>query len=93
MRGRHAEIVVENRGGAGGSDMDDWLAAAAHPRSVRVLPVTPAIAADVAALPSTFHRDPADRLIVSTCRVMGLPLLTRDTLITRARLVTRWKPE
>ena len=73
--------------------LDDWLAAAAHPRSVRVLPVTPAIAADVAALPSTFHRDPADRLIVSTCRVMGLPLLTRDTLITRARLVTRWKPE
>lgn len=73
--------------------LGDWLAAAAHPRSVRLLPITPAIAADVAALPPGFHRDPADRIIVSTCRVMGLPLLTRDPLITRARLVTRWKAE
>ena len=70
----------------------EWLEAAAHPRSVEVVPVTPAIAAEVAALPATFHRDPADRLIVATCRVLGAPLLTHDRMITRSRLVTRWRP-
>ena len=72
--------------------LSDWLEAAAHPRSVEVVPVTPAIAAEVAALPTTFHRDPADRLIVATCRVLKAPLLTYDRLITRSRLVSRWKP-
>ena len=70
----------------------DWLEAAAHPRSVRLIPVTPAIAAETAALPETFHRDPADRLIVATCRVMKLPLLTKDRLIMRSRLATPWAP-
>jgi PIN domain nuclease of toxin-antitoxin system len=68
----------------------EWLEAAAHPRSVKILPVTPAIAAEVASLPASFHRDAADRIIVATCRVTGAPLLTRDRLITRARLVRRW---
>lgn len=68
----------------------EWLDAAAHPRSVRVLPITPAIASEVASLPSRFHRDPADRIIVSTCRVLQAPLLTKDRLITRSRLVKRW---
>jgi PIN domain nuclease of toxin-antitoxin system len=72
--------------------LEEWLDAAAHPRSVRVQPITPAIAAEVAALPSAFHRDPADRLIVATCRVLNLPLLTHDRRITRARLVKRWQP-
>ena len=70
----------------------DWLEAAAHPRSVRLLPITPAIAAETAALPETFHRDPADRMIVAACRVMKLPLLTKDRLIMRSRLVSRWAP-
>jgi PIN domain nuclease of toxin-antitoxin system len=71
---------------------DTWLDAAADPRTVRVLPITPAIAAEVARLPSTFQRDPADRLIVATCRALGHPLLTRDRAITRARLVRLWSP-
>jgi PIN domain nuclease of toxin-antitoxin system len=54
----------------------EWLTAAAHPRSVRLVPISPAIAAQVAALPAAFHRDPADRLIVASCRVLDLPLLS-----------------
>jgi PIN domain nuclease of toxin-antitoxin system len=69
-----------------------WLSSAAHPRTVRLIPLTPAIAAGVAALPATFHRDPADRLIVATCRELEAPLLTHDRLIMRSRLVTRWRP-
>ena len=73
--------------------VESWLDAAADPRTVRVLPITSAIAAEVARLPKTFPRDPADRLIVATSRVLHHPLLTHDRGITRARLVRRWSPE
>jgi PIN domain nuclease of toxin-antitoxin system len=85
-------MLVERRRLAFSIPFADWLKAAAHPRAVRLLPITSAIAAETAALPATFHRDPADRLIVSTCRTLDLPLLTRDTRILRSRLVTRWTP-
>ena len=76
-----------------GEPLASWLDAAADPRSVRILPVTAAIAAEVARLPDTFHRDPADRLIVASCRTLGRSLVTRDRAITRARLVHRWTAE
>jgi PIN domain nuclease of toxin-antitoxin system len=50
------------------------------------------VASEVAKLPATFHRDPADRLIVATARAFGYPLLTRDRLITKSRLAARWTP-
>ncbi len=75
-----------------GEPLESWLDAAADPRSVGVLPVTPAIAAEVERLPETFHRDPADRLIVASCRALARPLVTRDHAIARARLVRRWAP-
>ena len=71
--------------------LDEWLAAAAHPRSVQLLAVSPRIAAAVAALPDTFHRDPADRLIVATGRAHRLPVLTHDDRIRRSRLVSLWR--
>ena len=76
-----------------GESLETWLDAAADPRTVHTLPVTPAIAAEVARLPETFRRDPADRLIVATCRALGHPLVTRDRAITAARLVRRWVPD
>jgi PIN domain nuclease of toxin-antitoxin system len=72
--------------------LSEWLASAAHPRTVSLIPITPAIAAGTAVLPSTFHRDPADRLIVATCLELDAPLATHDRLITRSRLVSRWRP-
>jgi PIN domain nuclease of toxin-antitoxin system len=76
-----------------GEPFESWLDAAADPRTVRVLPITPAVAAEVARLPATFRRDPADRLIVASCRALGHALVTRDRAITRARLVRRWTPD
>ena len=70
----------------------EWLEAAAHPRTVLVLPITPEVAGEIAALPTTFHRDPADRVIVATSRALRMPLLTQDRLILRSRLVARWQP-
>jgi PIN domain nuclease of toxin-antitoxin system len=72
--------------------LGEWLNAAAHPRSVQIVPITPQIAAAVASLPDSFHRDPADRLIVATSRALGLPVLSHDRLINRSRLVPRWRP-
>jgi PIN domain nuclease of toxin-antitoxin system len=71
--------------------LERWLELASHPRSVRLVPITPAIAAATAALPSTFHRDPADRLILASCRVLAVPLLSQDDRILRSRLATRWR--
>lgn len=71
--------------------LKEWLESAAHPRTARILDVTPEIADATASLPPDFQRDPADRLIVATCRVMGLPLLTKDRLIIQSKLVRCWK--
>jgi PIN domain nuclease of toxin-antitoxin system len=83
-------MLVERGRVAFSVSLSEWLGAAAHPRTIRIVPISPDIAAQTAALPVSFHRDPADRLIVASCRVLGLPLLTRDARILRSRLVTRW---
>jgi len=44
-------------------------------------------AAEVAALPDSFHRDPADRIIVASARVLGATLLTQDDRIIKSDLV------
>ena len=64
----------------------DWLERATAPPLVRRAALTPAVAADVGSLPDSFHRDPADRIIVSTARVLGATLLTRDDRIKDSRL-------
>lgn len=69
---------------------DAWLAKAADARTVRILPITTEIAMELARLPKTFRRDPADRIIVATARVHQLPLLTADRAIMDAKLVRSW---
>lgn len=56
----------------------DWLGRAIEYDGCRVLALTPRIAAESAALPGVFHRDPADQLITATARVWNCPLLTLD---------------
>ena len=65
----------------------EWLDKAAAPPLVKRQGISPAIAADVAALPDSFHRDPADRILVATARVLGATLLTQDRRIVDAGLV------
>jgi PIN domain nuclease of toxin-antitoxin system len=60
--------------------LDEWLNAAAHPRSVQLLPVSPRVAGD-----------PADRIIVATSRAQRVPVLTHDDRIRRSRLVSLWR--
>ena len=65
----------------------EWLEKATGPPLVRRQGISPAIAEAVAALPDSFHRDPADRILVATARVLGATLLTRDRRIIDAGLV------
>jgi PIN domain nuclease of toxin-antitoxin system len=56
----------------------DWFDKALSYPGVRLLDLTPEIAAESAALPGEFHRDPADQLIVATARIHDCPVLTAD---------------
>ena len=54
-------------------------------------PMTPEIAAVAVRLPAGYPKDPADRLIGSTAIVEGMPLITADQQIRRAKAVeTIW---
>lgn len=65
----------------------DWLEAAIAPPLVRRMSISPAVAAEVAELPATFHRDPADRIIVATARSAGAVVATTDRRIIESSLV------
>lgn len=72
--------------------IDEWFRQAANAATIQTWPITTHIAADVASLPDTFHRDPADRIIVATSRQRNIPLLTMDRRIAESGLVRLWKP-
>ena len=76
-----------------GDSFEKWLDAAADPRTVRMVPMAPDIVIETTRLPASFTRDPADRVIVATSRVMGYPLVTYDKAIAQSRLVRRWVPD
>ena len=64
-----------------------WLDKAVVPPLVRRHGISPAIAAELVTLPDSFHRDPADRILVATALVFGAPLMTQDRKIVDAPLV------
>ena len=68
--------------------LESWMLSAT--KTVKVWPITASIAAEVAALPESFQRDPADRLIVATSRNRVAPLLTHDQRIIDSGLVKLW---
>jgi PIN domain nuclease of toxin-antitoxin system len=49
--------------------------------------IGPAVAAEVALLPKNLHRDPADRILLATARVLGATLVTQDRRLIDAGLV------
>lgn len=71
---------------------DAWMARATAATAVEILPITSEVAIEVARLPDSFRRDPADRVIVATARVHQLAVATSDRLILESKLVRIWKP-
>ena len=69
----------------------EWLETATMLPGVRLLPITPAIAAASVSIGRVLRQDPADHLIAATALTLGAPLVTRDTVIPRLPgLVTIW---
>jgi PIN domain nuclease of toxin-antitoxin system len=64
-----------------------WLERATAAPLVDRVGISPAVAAEVAGIPDSFHRDPADRIIVATAMVLGAILVTSDRRIRDAALV------
>lgn len=58
-----------------------WFEAALAEPGPIVEPLDVRVAIESCELPGTFHRDPADRMIVATARVIGATLMTRDRRI------------
>jgi PIN domain nuclease of toxin-antitoxin system len=52
-----------------------WLQQALGYPGMRLLPLSPEIAVESTQLPGTFHRDPADQIIVATARIYRCPLV------------------
>ena len=78
-------LEVSRATASGGMELplgvEEWLYIATGYPGVRIAPLEPSIVAEAYRLPGVFHKDPADRLIVATARVMNCPLLTLDEKI------------
>ena len=61
--------------------VEEWLYSATGYPGIRIAPLDPSVVAEAYRLPGEFHKDPADRIIVATARVMNCPLLTLDEKI------------
>ena len=59
----------------------DWIRQALAYPGVQLLDLSPRISVESTQLPGSFHRDPADQIIVATARVFDAPLLTVDAKI------------
>ncbi|KAF3997179.1 type II toxin-antitoxin system VapC family toxin [Glaciimonas immobilis] len=72
-------------------DVDSWLATAAQIEGLRFIPVDVEVAIKSVTLPGDFHKDPADRMIVATARILAAPLVTKDEKIRAyAHVKTIW---
>ena len=71
----------------------EWLRRAADPRVLTLAPMDVGVVLALDLLPSSFHGDPADRLIVATAHANRWPLATHDVPIRRSKIVTMWKPK
>ncbi|HQR42115.1 MAG TPA: type II toxin-antitoxin system VapC family toxin, partial [Gemmatales bacterium] len=61
-------------------DAANWIASGLEP-AITSIPLTSDIAVESTQLPGDFHKDPADRFIVATARLLKCPLVTMDQKI------------
>ena len=62
-------------------DPKTWFSRVMAGPAIKVAPLTSEIAIDASFLPGDLHGDPGDRLIVTTARHLGIPIVTRDRRI------------
>lgn len=71
--------------------IDDWLDTVSDIDGVSFVPLDVATLVESTRLPGEFHKDPADRMIVSLARHLNVLLVTADNKISSYRHVrTHW---
>ncbi len=69
-----------------------WVAHATQAPFIELLPLSVDIALESAHLPTPFHKDPADQMIVATARLHSLVLISADQrLRTYPHVQTKWQ--
>ncbi len=58
--------------------LDQWLHQATQHDVTKVLPIDVNVIKALSTLPSSFHGDPADRLIAATSKAHGIKLMSHD---------------
>lgn len=69
-------------------DINRWYELAKSYPATVIEPLSPVDAIASTQLPGNFHKDPADRIIISLARRLGVPLLTCDSKILAYEHVT-----
>lgn len=64
-----------------GQSISDWMRLSLAYPGVQLIGFTPDIAIEANHLPGSFHRDPADQILVASARILGVSLLTADAKI------------
>lgn len=68
-----------------------WITKSEMLPFIRFIPINNQIAVQSVNLPVPLHKDPADRIIVATALVKGIPLVTKDKNLTNyAAVKTIW---
>ena len=62
-------------------DVENWFDEVSQIDGMRFIPVDNEISIKSTVLPGTFHKDPADRMIVATARKLAVSLVTADKKI------------
>jgi PIN domain nuclease of toxin-antitoxin system len=64
-------------------DVQDWIARSEALPFFHFVPVDNVLFIRSVYLPGTFHSDPADRIIIATAMMKGMPVVTKDDKIRK----------
>jgi PIN domain nuclease of toxin-antitoxin system len=67
----------------------EWFEKALDGPNIEVIDLSREIVIESNNLPGVFHRDPADRLIAATSRILNAPLVTSDSKILKYQYVEK----
>ncbi len=76
-----------------GENFEQWALNISDPDILHSVPLTEEIVINQRNLPDSFHSDPADRLIVSTAKLLDVPLATKDQRIIDSGVCKIWSFE
>ena len=73
--------------------IEEWFEIALAQLGIILISITPKIVVEAQTLPGDFHKDPADRIIVATARVLDTSLVTVDRKILNYSFVKTIPPQ